>query len=123
LTKGFCIIEVLFDAEGKPFEHRILQANPAFERQSGVANPAGKRASELVPGVEQYWHDLYAQVIHTGESIRTEERSDALDRWFDVLVSRVGNAAMRQVAIVFTDISERKQAEQQHYVRASNGSD
>jgi PAS domain S-box-containing protein len=111
IDEGFCIIEVLFDAEGKPFDHRILQANPAFERQSGVANPAGKRVSELVPGVEQYWHDLYAQVIHTGESIRTEERSDALNRWFNVLVSRVGAAARRQVAIVFTDISERKQAE------------
>ena len=111
IDEGFCIIEVLFDAEGQPFDHRILQANPAFERQTGLVNPEGKRASELAPGVEPYWHDLYAQVIHTGESIRTEARSDALDRWFDVLVSRVGAAAMRQVAIVFTDISERKQAE------------
>jgi PAS domain S-box-containing protein len=111
IDEGFCTIEVLFDAEGKPFDHRILQANPAFERQSGIANPEGKRASELAPGLGQYWNDLYAQVIHTGESIRTEERSDALDRWFDVLVSRVGDAAMRQVAIVFTDITERKQAE------------
>jgi len=111
INEGFCTIEVLFDAEGKPFDHRILQANPAFERQSGIANPEGKRASELAPGVGQHWNDLYAQVIHTGESIRTEERSDALDRWFDVLVSRVGDTAMRQVAIVFTDITERKQAE------------
>ncbi|MBD2067293.1 PAS domain S-box protein [Leptolyngbya sp. FACHB-671] len=111
IDEGFCTIELLFDAEGKPFDHRILQANPAFKRQTGIANPEGKRASELIPGLEQYWNDLYAQVIHTGESIRTEVRSDALDRWFDVLVSRVGDAAMCQVAIVFADISDRKQAE------------
>jgi PAS domain S-box-containing protein len=111
IDEGFCIIEVLFDAEGQPLDHRLLQANPAFERQSGLANPDGQRASALVPGVEQEWHDLYAQVIHTGESIRTEVRSDALDRWFDMLVSRVGTAAMCQVAVVFSDISERKQAE------------
>jgi PAS domain S-box-containing protein len=111
IDEGFCTIEVLFDADGKPFDHLILQANPAFERQFGIANPEGKRASELVPGLEQYWNDLYAQVIHTGESIRTEVRSDVLDRWFDVLVSRVGDAAMRQVAVVFTDISKHKQAE------------
>jgi len=111
IDEGFCTIEVLFDADGKPFDHRILQANPAFKRQSGIANPVGKRASELAPGLEQYWNDLYAQVIQTGESIRTQERSDALDRWFEVLVSRVGDVAMRQVAIVFTDISSRKQAE------------
>ncbi|MEP0908832.1 PAS domain S-box protein [Leptolyngbya subtilissima ST-M1] len=112
IDEGFCIIEVLFDTETKPFDHRILQANPAFERQFGVANLADKRVSELVPGPEQYWNDLYAQVIRTGESIRTEERSDTLDRWFDVLLSRVGDAALHQVAIVFTDISARKQAEE-----------
>ena len=111
IDEGFCTIEVLFDADGKPFDHRILQANPAFERQVGLSNPEGKTASELAPRVEQYWNDLYAQVINTGESIRTEVRADALARWFDVLVSRVGDAAMRQVAVVFTDISARKQAE------------
>ncbi|MEP0874232.1 PAS domain S-box protein, partial [Trichocoleus desertorum AS-A10] len=111
IDEGFCTVEVLFNAEGKPFDHRVLQANPAFERQTGIANPEGKTASEFVPGLEQYWNDLYAQVIHTGESIRTEERIDALDRWLDVLVSRVGDATMRQVAVIFTDISERKQVE------------
>jgi PAS domain S-box-containing protein len=111
IDEGFCTIEVLLDADGKPFDHRILQANPAFKRQSGITNPVGKRSSELAPGLEQDWNDLYAKVIQTGESIRTEERSDTLDRWFEVLVSRVGDAAMHQVAIVFTDISDRKQAE------------
>ena len=111
IDEGFGVIEVLFDADGKPFDHCILQANPAFERQSGISNPAGKRASELVPGVEQDWNDLYAQVIHTGESIRTEMRSDALNRWFDVLVSRIDDGATHQVAVVFTDISDRKKAE------------
>ena len=108
INEGFCTIEVLFDADGKPVDHRILQANPAFERQFGIANPEGKTASELAPGIEQYWNDLYAQAINTGKSIRTEVRSDALDRWFDVLVSRVGNGATRRLAIVFNDISDRK---------------
>ncbi|MBD1848339.1 PAS domain S-box protein [Cyanobacteria bacterium FACHB-63] len=111
IDEGFCTIEVLFDADSKPFDHRVLQANPALERQTGIANPEGKRASELVPGLEQYWNDLYSQVIHTGKSVRTEVRADALDRWFDVLVSRVSDAAMRQVAVVFTDISDRKRTE------------
>ncbi len=111
IDEGFCTVEVLFDADGKPFDHRVLQANPAFERQSGIANPEGKRASELGSGLEQSWNNLYAQVIHTGASIRTEVRSDALDRWFDVLVSRIGDAGMRQVAVVFSDISDRKQTE------------
>ena len=96
-----------------PLDHRVLQANSAFERQTGIANPKGGLASELAPGIEQYWNDLYAQVIHTGESIRIENHSDALDRWFDVLVSRAGDASLHRVAVVFSDITERKQAERQ----------
>ena len=111
IDEGFCVVEVLFDADDKPIDHRILRANPAFERQCGITNPEGKTARELVPGVEQFWNDLYAQVIQTGESIRTKIHSDVFDRWFHVLVSRVNDAALPQVAIVFSDISERKRAE------------
>ncbi len=111
IDEGFCVVEVLFDPAGMPCDHRILRANPAFERQTGITNPEGKTASELAPGIEQYWNDLYAQVVNTGESIRIENRSDAFDRWFDVLVSPVGDKAMHQVAIVFSDISDRKRAD------------
>jgi PAS domain S-box-containing protein len=111
IDEGFCVVEVLFDADGKPFDHRILHANPAFERLSGVPNPEGKTASELVPGIEQSWNDLYAHVLNTGEPIRTEQRSDALERWFNVLVSRIDDVAQHRVAVVFTDISDRKMAE------------
>ena len=110
IDEGFCLVEVLFEADGRAADHRILQANAAFGRHTGILDPQGKTASELAPGLEQYWNDLYAQVIHTGESVRLENRSDALDRWFDVLVWRVDHASC-QVAIVFTDITERKRAE------------
>lgn len=108
--EGFCVVE-LFDADGKPSDHRILQANPAFKRQCGIANPEGKRVSELALGLEQPWNTLYTQVINTGKSIRIENRSEALNRWFDIVVSRVGDASLRRVAIVVNDISDRKQAE------------
>jgi PAS domain S-box-containing protein len=111
IDEGFCTIKVLVNADDQPIDHQILQANPAFEQQFGITNPAGKTVSKLLPGGEQYWNDLYTKVIDTGKSIRTEVRLDALNRWFDILVSRVGDAAMCQVAVAFTDISDRKQAE------------
>ncbi|MBD1847028.1 GAF domain-containing protein [Cyanobacteria bacterium FACHB-63] len=120
IDEGFCIVEVLFTADGRASDHRILQANPAFARHSGISNPAGKTASELAPGIEQYWNDLYAQVIDTGEPARLEIRSDALDRWFNVLVSRVHGAAACQVAIVFNDITERKHNEDDRKRREAN---
>lgn len=111
IDEGFCFVEVLFDDEDTPFNHRILQANPSFTRHSGITNPEGKTASELFPGVEQFWNDLYARVIHTGEPVRQEICSEAFNRWFDVQVFRVGDAALHQVAVVFSDITPRKQAE------------
>jgi PAS domain-containing protein len=89
IDEGFCTIEVLFDADAKPFDHRILQANPAFKRQSGIANPVGKRASELAPGLEQYWNDLYAQVIHQKAGLKPRPSRTALIPEFVFLVSRI----------------------------------
>ena len=35
LIEGFCIIEVVFDAEDKPIDYRFLEINPAFEGRPG----------------------------------------------------------------------------------------
>ena len=108
IDEGFCIIEVLFDDAGQPFDHRILEANPAFERNSGVANPAGKTASELAPGIEQYWNGLYASVVSSGKSAQLEQYSDVLNRWFDVYISRIGDEKNGKVAVLFSDITVKK---------------
>ena len=38
IDEGFCVIEVLFDEGGKPVDYVFLEANPAFERQTGLVN-------------------------------------------------------------------------------------
>lgn len=111
MEEGFCSIEVLYDEDGQPINHRILEANPAFERHTGLSNPEGKLTSEFMPGVEPAWNDLYAGIIATGKAERLEQHSPTFDRWFDVEISRVGDASLRRVAVVFRDITDRKQAE------------
>jgi PAS domain S-box-containing protein len=112
MGEGFCLVEVVFDAAGQPIDHVIVEANPAFEAQTNLAQPEGKRASELAPGIEQYWNDLYGQVITTGKPARVENYSEALNRWFTVSVTCVGEASSRRVAVVFSDSTERNQAEE-----------
>jgi PAS domain S-box-containing protein len=112
IDEGFCIVEAIFDAEEKPVDYRFLQANPAFVRLTGLpADALGKTALELVPDLEQFWVETYGKVALTGESVRFENKSEPMNRWFDVYASRVGDAASRRVAIVFNNITERKQAE------------
>lgn len=112
IDQGFCTIEVLFDEAGRPVDHRFLEVNPAFERYTGIKDPVGRLMSELVPAHEQHWNDIYGRVITTGTAMRLEERAEALHRWYDVFVSRVGEAANRKVAVLFSDITERKRAQE-----------
>ncbi len=112
MNEGFCVAEVLFDQHDQPIDYRLLEVNSVFEKHSGLKNAQGKTARELHPGLEQDWIDLYANVVRTGEPVRYENYSEALNRWFSVSSFRVGAADSRKVAILFEDVSDRKQTEE-----------
>ncbi|MEG3968514.1 ATP-binding protein [Microcoleus sp. T2B6] len=111
IDEGFCIIEVLFDANNTPIDYRFLEINPVFEQQTGLRQAVGKTVRQLVPDIEHHWIKIYGQVALTGESVRFENGSEALNRWFDVYACRTGQPEARKVALVFKDISDRKRME------------
>ena len=112
MTEGFCVVEVLYDEGGAPTDHRIVEANPAFTRHSGLEAPVGKRASDLAPGLEAVWNEIYDRVIRTGEPEHFVRGSAALGRVFEVEVSRVAGPPEARVGVLFTDVTERKRAEE-----------
>ncbi|MBW4550767.1 MAG: DUF4118 domain-containing protein [Aphanocapsa sp. GSE-SYN-MK-11-07L] len=112
IDEGFCIIDIIFDPESRPIDYRFVQTNPAFIRLTGLPqNTLGKTARQLVPDLEEFWFETYGQVALTGEAVRFENKSEPMNRWFDVYASRVGDASSRRVAVVFNNISDRKQSE------------
>ncbi|APT34756.1 blue-light-activated protein [Methylobacterium phyllosphaerae] len=108
---GFCIVEMRYDAAGRAVDYRFVEVNPAFERHTGLRDVAGRWLSEVVPGLERSWLDAYGGVALTGEAARFESGAVALGRWFDVHALRIGEPARRRVAILFNDITERREAE------------
>ncbi|HEX8658057.1 MAG TPA: PAS domain S-box protein, partial [Hymenobacter sp.] len=110
IDEGFCTVEVLFDEQESPVDYRFLETNPTFNAQTGLANATGRTMLELMPKHERFWFETYGKVALTGEPARFEEYAAALNRWFSVYALRVGEPENRQVAIVFSDISKRKQA-------------
>jgi two-component system, chemotaxis family, CheB/CheR fusion protein len=112
LIEGFCTIELIFDPEDRPVDYRLLETNPAFENLTGLHNAKGKLIRELAPGNEQHWYERYGKVALTGEPVRFEGEAKALGRCFDVCAYRIGDPHDRKVAILFNDITERKQAEE-----------
>jgi PAS domain S-box-containing protein len=111
MSEGFAVHEVLTDDHGRPCDYRFLRVNPAFERLTGLvaADLIGRRVLEVLPGTEPLWIERYGRVALTGEPARFESYTAALGRWYEVFAYR---PAPGQFAVVFSEISARKQAEQ-----------
>jgi PAS domain S-box-containing protein len=112
IDEGFCVIEVLFDDADNPRDYRFLEVNRVFEKQTGIVNAVGRRMREIAPTNEEYWFQIYGQIALTGASRRFENQAHALGRFYDVYAFRVGKPEQRRVAILFNNITERKQVEE-----------
>jgi PAS domain S-box-containing protein len=111
MLSGFAVHEMIFDGKGNPVDYRFLSVNPAFETLLNLRaeEVLGKTIGEVIPGLEPQWLERYGRVVETGESVHFEDYSAPLDRCFDVSAFRTGE---NQFATSFTDITERKQAEE-----------
>jgi PAS domain S-box-containing protein len=108
IDQGFCVVEMIYDEAGEPVDHLILETNPVFEVQTGLKDVVGKTAREVEPDIETRWFQLYDKVVQSGKPVHFMEESKALDRWFDVYVYPAGDSESKRVAVLFTDITERK---------------
>ncbi len=112
IDEGYCVIEMLYDDRQMPADYRFVTVNPSFERQTGLSNVIGRTMLELAPQLERLWIDRYGEVAATGTPARFQSQAVSLDeRWFDVYALRLGGPGSRKVAVMFTDISARRQAE------------
>ena len=111
MDEGFCIIEMIFDAEGKAVDYRFLEINAAFEKQTGMHDAVGKRMREIAPSHEEFWFDTYGAIALSGEPAQFIQKAEALSRCYDIRAYRVGEPAQRHVAVVFNDISVRMREE------------
>ena len=119
MDEGVGTIGLIFDENQQVVDYEYFEQNPAFERLTGLpGNVVGKRVGELIPNLEPFWFDLFGRVAKTGEPHRVEHAVAALDRWFDVYVSRIGGEGSRTIAYIYNNITERKKKEQREAVLA-----
>jgi PAS domain S-box-containing protein len=111
LTVGFALHEVICDERGQPIDYRYLEVNPAFEKLTGVAASTllGKTVKQVMPNTEAYWIEAFGRVATTGEPMAYENYSVELKRHYDTWTF---SPRRGQFAVVFTDITTRKQAEE-----------
>lgn len=111
IDHGVCVIEMVYDAAGRAVDYRFVEVNPAFARQTGLDDAVGRAMRSIRPDHEEHWFAIYGRVAKTGEPIRFENRAAALGRWYDVFAFPIGDPSQHRVAVVFNDITQRKQAE------------
>jgi len=111
MDEGFCVADLIFDEDGKVQDMRLVEANPAFARQTGLDSPVGHRMLELHPQYPREWLEAYAAVIGDGRPQRLLQHWPTRHRWFDVGVSRIGADPSRRVGLLSSEVTQRVEAE------------
>ncbi len=115
---GFTYCRMVFK-NGKAADFIYLDANAAFEKQTGLDDVIGKKISELIPGIQESNSDLlkiFGRVALSGIPERFETYISGIDKWFDVSVY---SPEKRYFIAVFDLISERKLAEEKQKLFSS----
>jgi two-component system, sensor histidine kinase len=109
MTEGFALHEVVYNENHKAIDYRILEINPAFERNVGVPfdKAIGALATDLYGVSSAPFLEQYAQVAETGKPCSFQTYFPPLDRHFDISVF---SPKLGRFATVFTDITDRKKA-------------
>ncbi|HEY1124017.1 MAG TPA: ATP-binding protein [Sphingobium sp.] len=111
MDEGFCVIEFLDGPHGPLSDYIHVEANPAYERHTGIPNVVGQKVRDMVPDEADGWVELYGEVLRTGNPIRFERELIATGRHLEVSSFRTGPAERKQVAVLFKDVSDRVRAE------------
>ncbi len=114
MSESMTIDEIIFDSAGHPIDWIIRDCNPAYEKifQRPRQQSIGQRATVLYPFLQQNLEEFqaYARRIEQGESITTEFNDLQTGRLLLISAFPMGNHRFGTIA---TDITERKQAEQE----------
>ena len=113
IDDALCVIEKVQTAAGQPADFRYVDVNPAFTTLPGMASMLGKTLRQMLPNAPEEWIAICDNVCTTGVPVRFERSCPAEGRVFELNAFRVGGAESRKVAIIYDDITERRQAELQ----------
>jgi PAS domain S-box-containing protein len=109
MREAFVLHKAVLDENGNPSDFQFIEANPAFERQTGLKRNdiVGKRVSEVFPA------DQAAIIVNAGkqalsQSIRFEQYASDLGRCFDVHAFSPKKGMFATISIDVTDEKSTK---------------
>lgn len=115
IDQGFCIIEMVFDADDNPVDYIFSNYNHAFEQLTGLPDARGKTARAMVPNLESHWFELYGEIAKTGKPKQFEQGSEEMldGVWYEVSAFPLTKERGNFVGIIFNNVTERKKIERE----------
>jgi PAS domain S-box-containing protein len=110
LLDGFAYCRMIFDDLQRPRDFVYVRVNSAFGKLTGLENVAGRRVTEVIPGIEKSnpeLFEIYGRVVTTGQPEKFEMYLDPLKSWLSVSVYRPEPG---HFVAVFDNVTERKLA-------------
>ena len=111
IDQGFALCEIVRNKEGKGIDFYVLEVNPAYEEQAGVSMEMvlGKTILQVFPALDKWWIETYTAVVDKQCPAVFEYYFEISHRWFEI---NTFPGKKDKFAILFSDITERKQAEE-----------
>ena len=119
INEAMCIVEkVQADQPGQLLDFRYADGNPAFTNCFGATAAIGKTIRQLLPEPPEECLVNYDSVCATGRPIRFECTYMIPGRVFELNAFRIDGLETGKVAVVFNDITQRRQTEFQALAQA-----
>ncbi len=112
MLDGYAHCRMIYDEQGRPADFVYLDVNESFATLTGLSDVAGKRVSEVIPGIRESnpeLFEIYGRAALTGEKRRFETYVESLGIWFSIAVY---SPRKHHFVAVFENITERKRVEE-----------
>lgn len=112
MLEGVAFHQMVLDDNGRPIDYRIVEVNNQYEKILGLRREdvVGKLAREAYGTADAPYLEVYSQIFLEKKSFHFETYFPNLDRYFSISVVPWGDHGF---ATIFTDISDRKLAEEE----------
>ncbi|WP_229387408.1 PAS domain S-box protein [Methanosarcina sp. DH2] len=111
MSEAFFLAEIICDKDGKPYDYRYLDTNPACELNSGVKKGqiVGKSHLEVFPNASSIAIEELGKVALSGKSKHFEIFSQETGKYLDIYAFSTEKG---KFAAIFRDTTERRKAEE-----------
>ena len=107
MSEIYQLIELIYDAKGTAIDYYFWDVNPNLEKVVAKTRKQliGKRAKDLFGVVEDYWLEIFDEVIKTREPQKTTKYNQALDKTFSIYAWHTKG---QKVAVIINEITDHK---------------